>query len=157
MGFTLDSYDKAILEYLQKDGSISNLELSRLIGLSPSACLIRTKNLREQGVIQRFTAIIDEHKLGMGILAFALVDLTPLNRDTIHPFLEMVQKLPQIQECYTLTGQHAFLLKIVERDIGSYRDFVIDQLMACPAVSSVETSMVMGVEKQTTVIPVDME
>lgn len=157
MGVALDSYDKAILEHLQRDSSISNLELSKQIGLSPSACLIRTKNLKEQGIIRRFTTIIDEQKLGMNILAFALVDLNPLNRETIGPFLDLIQSLPQVQECYTLTGQHSFLLKIVERDIGSYRDFVIYRLMACPAVSNVESSMVMGVEKRTTMIPVDME
>ncbi|MDD3230139.1 MAG: Lrp/AsnC family transcriptional regulator [Oscillospiraceae bacterium] len=157
MNANLDSYDRAIIRYLQADSSISNLELSKQIGLSPSACLIRTKNLREEGIIRQFTTIVDEHKLGMDILAFALVDLNPLNRDTIHPFLEMVHSLPQVQECYTLTGQHAFLLKVVERDITSYRDFVIDRLMSCPAVSNVETSMVMGVEKRTTAVPVEME
>lgn len=155
MAITLDNNDKAILRELQKDASISNLDLSKKIGLSPSACLARTKNLVETGIIKKFATIVDEKKLGMEVLAFALVNLTPLNRDTIHSFLEDINKLPQVQECYALTGSHDYLLKIVAKDMASYRDFIIDSLMQNSAVSKVETSMVMGVEKRTVYVPVD--
>lgn len=157
MAITLDNNDKAILRELQEDASISNLDLSKKIGLSPSACLARTKNLVETGIIKKFATIVDEKKLGMEVLAFALVNLTPLNRDTIHSFLEEINKLPQVQECYTLTGSHDYLLKIVAKDMASYRDFIIDSLMQNSAVSKVETSMVMGVEKRTIYVPVDEE
>lgn len=155
MAITLDNNDKAILRELQQDASISNLDLSKKIGLSPSACLARTKNLVEVGIIKKFATIVDEKKLGMEVLALALVNLTPLNRDTIHSFLEDINKLPQVQECYTLTGSHDYLLKIVAKDMASYRDFIIDSLMQNSAVSKVETSMVMGVEKRTVYVPVD--
>jgi Transcriptional regulators len=155
MANTLDSSDKAILRELQEDASISNLDLSKKIGLSPSACLSRTKNLVETGIIKKFATIVDEKKLGMEVLAFALVNLTPLNRDTIHSFLEDINKLPQVQECYTLTGSHDYLLKIIAKDMSSYRDFIIDSLMQNPAVSRVETNMVMGIEKRTISVPVD--
>ena len=146
---SLDNSDKAILRELQADASISNLELS------PSACLTRTKNLRESGVIKQFTTIIDEKKLGMETLAFVLVNLTPMNRDSIQLFMEDVNNYPQIQECYTLTGSHDFLLKIVAKDTQSYRDFIIDNLTANPIISSVESLVVLGVEKRTTSIPVE--
>lgn len=152
---SLDNSDKAILRELQADASISNLELSKKIGLSPSACLTRTKNLRESGVIKQFTTIIDEKKLGMETLAFVLVNLTPMNRDSIQLFMEDVNNYPQIQECYTLTGSHDFLLKIVAKDTQSYRDFIIDNLTANPIISSVESLVVLGVEKRTTSIPVE--
>jgi DNA-binding Lrp family transcriptional regulator len=155
MADILDNYDKAILRELQEDASISNLDLSKKIGLSPSACLARTKNLVETGLIKKFATIVDEKKLGMEVLAFALVNLTPLNRDTIHSFLADINQLPQVQECYTLTGSHDYLLKIVAKDMASYRDFIIDSLMQNPAVSKVETSMVMGIEKRTVYVPVD--
>ena len=151
----LDGHDKAILRVLQEDASISNLELSKRIGLSASACLARTKGLVESGIIQKFATIVDEKKLGMETLAFVLVNLTPLNRETIHSFLEDIKKLQQVQECYTLTGSHDYLLKIVAKDMQSYRDFIIDSLMQNPAVSKVETSMVMGVEKRTIYVPID--
>lgn len=152
---SLDNSDKAILRELQADASISNLELSKKIGLSPSACLTRTKNLRESGVIKQFTTIIDEKKLGMETLVFVLVNLTPMNRDSIQLFMEDVNNYPQIQECYTLTGSHDFLLKIVAKDTQSYRDFIIDNLTANPIISSVESLVVLGVEKRTTSIPVE--
>lgn len=151
----LDNTDKAIIKELQEDGAMSNLDLSKKIGLSPSACLARTKNLLENGVIKKFAAIVDEKKVGMEILAFVLVNLSPLNRETIHLFLEDVNKFPQIQECYTLTGSHDYLLKIVAKDMESYRDFIIDSLMKNTNISSVETSMVMGIEKRTVNVPID--
>lgn len=155
MATVLDNYDKAILRELQADASISNLELSKKIGLSASACLARTKNLVDSGVIKKFTTIVDEKKLGMETLAFVLVNLSPLNRETIHTFLEDIKKLEQVQECYTLTGSHDYLLKIVAKDMQSYRDFIVDSLMQNAFISRVETSIVMGIEKRTVYVPVD--
>ncbi|NLM21629.1 MAG: Lrp/AsnC family transcriptional regulator [Peptococcaceae bacterium] len=155
MPIALDNTDRAILRELQLDASISNLELSKKIGLSPSACLARTKNLVETGIIKKFTTIVDEKKLGMEVTAFALVNLSPLNRETIHSFLEDVQKFPQVQECYTLTGSHDYLLKIVAKDMDSYRNFIIDSLMRNSSISRVETSVVMSTEKRTVYVPVD--
>lgn len=154
---TLDNYDKAILKALQRDSSISNLDLSKLIGLSTSACLARTKNLKELGVIKQFTTIVDEKKLGMETLAFIMVNLVPLNRETANFFVEEVNKLPQVLECYTLTGSRDYLLKIVAKDMKSYRDFVIDSVMAIPGVSRVETSIVMSIEKRTISLPIEQE
>lgn len=153
MTFTLDQYDRAILHELQCDASISNLDLSKIIGLSASTCLARTRNLVESGIITQFTTLVDEKKLGMETLAFVLVNLTPLNRETIHAFLEDINQLPQVQECYTLTGSHDYLLKIVAKDMITYRDFIIDSLMQNKTVSKVETSMVMSVEKRTFYVP----
>ncbi|NLL51901.1 MAG: Lrp/AsnC family transcriptional regulator [Peptococcaceae bacterium] len=155
MAIVFDNTDRAILRELQLDASISNLELSKKIGLSPSACLARTKNLVETGIIKKFTTIVDEKKLGMEVTAFALVNLSPLNRETIHSFLEDVQKFPQVQECYTLTGSHDYLLKIVAKDMDSYRNFIIDSLMRNSSISRVETSVVMSTEKRTVYVPVD--
>lgn len=155
MATILDNNDKAILRELQEDASISNLDLSKKIGLSPSACLSRTKNLVESGIIQKFATIVDEKKLGMETLAFVLINLTPLNRETIQSFLEKINSLPQVQECYTLTGSHDFLLKIVAKDMENYRNFIIDSLMQNAAVSKVETSMVMKTEKRTVSVPID--
>lgn len=129
MSDNLDKTDKLILKELQKDSSISNLELSKRVGLSPSACLGRTKSLVKSGIIKRFATIVDEKKLGMEVTAFVLVNLSPLNRKTIHAFLEKVNNFPQILECYTLTGNNDFLLKIVAKDMDYYRDFIIDSLM----------------------------
>ena len=151
----LDEYDKKILTYLQEDSSISNIDLSKKIGLAPSSCLLRTKNLRESGIIKQFTTILDDKKLGYEVTAFAKVALSPLNRETSPKFIEEANSIPQIVECYTITGDCAYLLKVYAKDLKFYRDFVIDKLMAIPGVSHVETMMVVGVEKQTTAIPLE--
>lgn len=151
----LDNYDKKILTYLQEDSSISNKELSEKIGLAPSSCLLRTKNLKDSNIIKQFTTIIDEKMVGYEVTAFAKIALSPLNRDTAQRFIDEASNIPQIVECYTITGDCAYLLKVYAKDLKFYRDFVIDKLMAIPGVSHVESMMVVGVEKQTTAIPLE--
>lgn len=151
----LDEYDKKIISYLQEDSSISNIELSKKIGLAPSSCLLRVKNLKEQKVLKQFTAIVDEKLLGFEITCFAKVAMQPLNRETSTLFIEEVNKIPEIVECYTITGEAAFLLKIVAKSFQYYRNFVFDKLLSVPHVSNIETSIVVGTEKKTNMIPLD--
>lgn len=155
MGMRLDEYDKKILSILQEDGSVSNLELSKEIGLAQSSCLLRTKSLREKGIIAKTTIIVDEKKLGYEVTAFARISLSPLNRETSSNFINQIKQIDQVIECYAITGYGAFLLKIVAKDLQYYRDFVLDKIMSINAVSNVETDMVVGVEKNTTAIPLD--
>ncbi len=155
MSITLDNHDKMILNILQEDASISNIDLSRRIGLAPSSCLLRTKNLREQKIIKNFTTIVDEKILGYEVTAFAKVALMPLNRETTSQFIDAISIIPHVIECYTITGDCAFLLKVVAKDLKFYKDFVIDKIMTMSFVGHVETNMVVGVEKKTTSIPLD--
>ena len=151
----LDDYDKKILKYLQEDSSISNIELSKKIGLAPSSCLLRVKNLKEEQVLTQYTAMVDEKLLGFEITCFAKIQMTPLNKDTSKHFIEEAKKIPEIVECYTITGDSAFLLKIVAKSVQYYRDFIFDKLLSVPNVSNIETSIVVGTEKKTSVIPLD--
>ena len=124
----LDDFDKKIIKYLQEDASISNIDLSKKIGLAPSSCLLRVKNLKEQKVIKQLTAIVDERILGYEITCFAKIAMQPLNRETSTRFIEEAKKIPEIIECYTITGDAAFLLKIVAKSFQYYRDFIFDKL-----------------------------
>lgn len=151
----LDDYDKKIIHLLQEDSSISNIELSKKIGLAPSSCLLRVKNLKEQKVLKQFTTVVDEKILGFEITCFAKVALQPLNRETSTTFIEEVKKIPEVIECYTITGEAAFLLKIVAKSFQYYRNFVFDKLLSVPHVSNIETSIVVGTEKKTNIIPLD--
>ncbi len=151
----LDAQDKQIIKYLQEDSSISNIELSKKIGLAPSSCLLRVKNLKEQKVLKQFTAIVDEKILGFEITCFAKVSMQPLNRETSTAFITEAKKIPEIVECYTITGEAAFLLKIVAKNFQYYRDFVFDKLLNVPHVSNIDTSIVVGTEKKTNLIPLD--
>lgn len=151
----LDEYDKKIITLLQEDSSISNIELSKKIGLAPSSCLLRVKNLKEQKVLRQFTTVVDEKILGFEITCFAKVAMQPLNRETSTSFIEAVKGIPEVVECYTITGEAAFLLKIVAKSFQYYRNFIFDKLLSVPHVSNIDTSIVVGTEKKTNIIPLD--
>ena len=151
----LDDYDKKIVRLLQEDSSISNIDLSKKIGLAASSCLLRVKNLKEQKVLKQFTVVVDEKVLGYEITCFAKVFMHPLNRETSSCFIEEVNKINEIVECYTITGDAAFLLKIVAKNFQYYRDFVFDKLLSLPFVSNIDTSIVVGSEKKTNAIPLE--
>lgn len=151
-----DNCDREILDLLQKDPSISNIELSKKIGLSPSASLSRTKRLRELGVIKQYAAIIDEKRVGLEIVAFTFVNLSPHNRKTANAFISKVEETPQILECYNITGNWDYLLKIVAHDIASYRNFIMDSLLEFPGVNKIDTNLVLGTDKRSFYLPVDL-
>ena len=153
--FRLDEYDKKIVELLQKDSSISNIELSKKVGLAPSSCLLRVKNLKEQKILKQFTVIVDEKMLGFQITCFAKVYISPLNRENCQAFIEEARNAPEIVECYTITGDASFLLKIVAKNFEYYRDFVFDKLLKAPYVSNIDTSIVVSSEKESTTIPME--
>lgn len=155
MNLDFDNFDKAIIENLQNDSSISNIELSKMIGLSPSACLSRTKRLKDLGVIKQYTAIIDEKKIGLDVTTFTFVNLSPHNRNIANSFLSKVKETPQIMECYNVTGNWDYLLKIVSPDINSYRNFIIDYLIEFPGVNKVETIIVLSTDKRSFNLPVN--
>jgi Lrp/AsnC family leucine-responsive transcriptional regulator len=155
MPLDLDNYDKEIIDILQSNASISNIDLSKKIGLSPSACLGRTKRLEDLGVIKQYAAVIDAKTIGLEIVAFTFVNLSPHNRKTGNAFLAKVRGTPQILECYNITGNWDYLLKIVSHDIASYRDFVIDSLLAFPGINKIESAIVMSTDKQSFHLPVD--
>jgi Lrp/AsnC family leucine-responsive transcriptional regulator len=119
--------------------------------------LTRTKNLKESGVIKQFTTIVDEKRLGMETTAFIMIALSPLTRETTNFFLQQINKIPQVLECYAITGNPDYLLKVVAKDMQTYKDFVIDSLMAIPGVSRVEANIVINTEKRTFSIPVEEE
>ena len=155
MTFNFDSYDKEIIDIIQNDSSISNIELSKKIGLSASACLGRTKRFKELGIIKQYAVIIDEKKVGLEIVAFTYVNLSPHNRNTANAFLLKVKETPRILECYNITGNWDYLLKIISHDIVSYRDFVIDSLLEFPGINKIETNIVLSTDKQSFYLPID--
>jgi Lrp/AsnC family transcriptional regulator, leucine-responsive regulatory protein len=155
MSLDLDNYDKEILRCLQSDSSISNVELAARIGLSTSACLGRTKRLKEIGVIRQYAAIVDEKTVGIEVIAFTFVNLVPHNRLTDDAFIRKVKEHRQIMECHNTTGEWDYLLKIVSPDIKTYRDFIIDTLMEFPGVNKVETTIVLKTDKQSFDLPID--
>ncbi len=151
--YRLDHTDIAILDLLQLDSSIANSELAAKVGLSPSACLARTKNLRRRGVLGLFTAIVDQEKVGLPVSMFTFVTLSKHSRKAAQAFLKRIEDMPQVMECYNVTGQADYLLKIISPDISSYRDFIIDGLIEIQGVKHVETLVVLKTEKRNFSLP----
>ncbi|MBA3014099.1 MAG: Lrp/AsnC family transcriptional regulator [Proteobacteria bacterium] len=149
----LDEIDFAILTYLQSDATITNAELAKKIELSPSSCLGRTKRLKESGIIKRYAVIVDEKKIGLEIVTYVFVTLSPHDRKTTEAFLERIREIQNVVECHNISGVYDYLLKIVSPSIQEYRDFVIDTLIEAPGVGKVETSVVLSTEKQSFQLP----
>jgi Lrp/AsnC family leucine-responsive transcriptional regulator len=149
----LDSTDIAILDLLQFDSNIANSDLAEKVGLSPSACLARTKSLHQRGVLGQFTAVVDQDKVGLPVSTFTFVTLSKHSRKAAIAFLKKIEKMPEVMECYNMTGQADYLLKIVSPDIARYRDFVMDGLIEIPGVQHVETLVVLKTEKRSFSLP----
>jgi Lrp/AsnC family transcriptional regulator, leucine-responsive regulatory protein len=149
----IDDIDTSILDALQHDSSVANAELATRVGLSPSACLARVKRLRERGIIRQFTAVVDEQSVGLGAVTFTFVTLSKHSRKAAESFLEKIRRIPQVMECYNITGRADYLLKIVAPDISAYRDFVFDALIEIPEVENIETLIVLKTDKRSLNLP----
>lgn len=150
----LDDIDRRILRALQKNGRRQNAELADEVGLSPSPCLRRIKLLEESGVIERYVALLDATKIGMGLTVFARIWLTGQDVETVDHFTNEVKKLPQIVECHLMAGDCDFLLRVVATDLDDYRRFQINHLTRIKGVQSVKTEIPMQKVKLTTELPI---
>ena len=139
--FQLDDIDWQILDELQKDGRITNVELAKRIGISAPPCLRRVRSLEEKGYIDGFHAALDQKKLGLGVTAFAMVGLTSQAESDLQAFSEKISKMPQVVECFMLSGEVDFILKCTTTDLTSFQDFIINKLTTIPNVDSVKTSL----------------
>lgn len=150
----LDSIDLTILRILQQQGRIQNIELADRVGLSPSPCLRRVRLLEEAGVIERYVALVDPMKVGMGLTVFARIWLTGQDEETVLPFVEAIRKLPQVVECHLMAGDCDFLLRVVAADLDSYRKFQIQHLGRIKGVRNIKTDIPMQKIKQSWEVPV---
>lgn len=150
----LDSIDRAILRTLQQDGRIQNIDLADRVGLSPSPCLRRVRLLEDAGVIERYVALVNPAKVGMGLTLFARVWLTGQDEDTVNVFVDAIRKLPQVVECQLMAGDSDFLLRIVAPDLEGYRRFQIEHLGRIKGVRNIKTEIPMQTVKHSWEIPV---
>ena len=134
MPIKLDDIDRRILRALQRNSRMTNIELAEEVGLSPSPCLRRVRIPEEEGVIERYVALLDASKIGMGLTLFARVWLTGQDSETVDRFTKAVARLPQIVECHLMAGDCDFLLRVVAADLDSYRRFQMDHLTAIKGV-----------------------
>ncbi len=149
----LDDTDRRILMALQRNGRLQNVELARMVGLSPSPCLRRVKLLEEAGVIERYVALLNPAEIGVGLTLFARVWLTAQDEQTVERFTEMIRRVPQVVECHLMAGDSDFLLRVVAKDLDDYRHFQIAHLTRSNGVQSIKTEIPMQRIKHSTELP----
>ena len=152
----LDRIDRRILYELQHNGKISNVELAKRVGLSPSPCLERVRRLEAEEYIMSYHAKVDPKKLGAAMLVFVEITLTKTSVDTFAEFSTAVQEHQDIQECHLVSGNFDFLLKTRVADMSSYREFLGDTLLSLPGVAESRTYVVMEEVKHTFNIKIDV-
>ena len=151
----LDRMDLRILRELQHDGSITNVDLAKKVGISAPPCLRRVRALEEAGYIRGYHADIAADKLGFGITILTMVSLANHSEADIANFAKQVETWPQVRESYLLTGDTDFLLKIVAEDWEAFQKFLTHQLTGAPNIAHVKSFPVMQRTKQAFGIPLD--
>ncbi len=154
MAIELDETDWRILRELQADGRITNIALANRIGLSAPPCLRRVRALEEAGLISRYTALVDEVRLGYGLTAFAMVRLHNQAESDLHAFENRILGWALVREAYMLSGESDFILKCIARDLQRFQSFVLDELTAAPNVASVKTYLTIRRAKREPGVPI---
>jgi DNA-binding Lrp family transcriptional regulator len=157
MKIELDDIDRAILATLQVDGRISNTDLARAVALSPPAAHARVRRLEERGLIRCYTAVLDREAAGYDMLCLVYVSLERHQRQDIERLRTVVQEMPEVLECFHVTGEYDFQLKVVVRHRKELERFVVDRLTTVPGIAHIRTSLVLAEIKSTTALPVDRD
>jgi len=140
----MDKMDKRILQEMQLNGRISNLELAEKVGLSPTPCLRRVKQLEKSGVISRYVTLLDPEVLGYDLLVYVAIEMDRHTPERFSSFETAIKKMDEVLECNIVTGQSAdYLLKVLVKDMRDYERFLLDRLTKIEGVSGVHSSFVL--------------
>ncbi len=150
---SLDKIDWHILQILQEEGRITNVELSRRVGISAPPCLRRVRALEEAGFIRGYRALLDEKVLGYPVTVFAMVHLASQAESDLNAFNERVKKWPLVRECHMLSGEFDFIMKCVAPDLSTFQSFLTGELLKAENVHSVKTSLVIRCAKDEPGLP----
>ncbi len=150
---TLDKFDRSILIALQKDGRISNVDLAELVNLSESACLRRVRRLEEKGFIERYAALLDQRQAGLSGNVFVHIALHREEQSELAAFEAAVQNLPEVMECYLMTGEFDYLLRVVVSDMADFERVHNESLTRLPGVARVNSSVAIRTVRKTTELP----
>jgi Lrp/AsnC family transcriptional regulator, leucine-responsive regulatory protein len=153
----LDDIDRRILEVLQDDARISNVELAGRVGLSPSPCLRRVRDLEESGIVRRYVALLDPGAVGLGVSVFVQVSLERQAEKGLDTFEKRVLARPEVLECYLMTGDADYLLRVVVPDVAAFERFLLDHLTRIPGVASIKSSFALKQVKYRTSLPLARE
>lgn len=150
----LDDIDRKILRALQADAKLTTAEIAALVGLSPSPCARRVRLLEKAGIIKGYTIVLDQKKVGLPISAFASIKLERQREEDLDRFAQAVSRWPEVVDCYLMTGQRDYLMRIAAADLEAYERFLKDKLTRLDNVASIETSFALGQVKRSEVLPI---
>ena len=157
MAEKIDNLDSRILQILQENSKITNLELSKRIGLSPAPTLERVKKLENNGVIESYHAKVNPEALGLQVRTFVLVSLAWQKENALENFMKQIEEINEISECYIITGDADFLLKIICKDLASYEKLLFKTLSQIEQIERLKTLMTLSVVKDKKVLPFDYD
>ena len=149
----LDSTDWRILARLQDEARISNVDLARAVSLSPSPCLSRVRALEQSRVINRYVTLLDPLKLGLTVSVFIQVSLEKQMRNALDTFEASILARDEVMECYLMTGDADYLLRVIVSDVQSLERFIVDYLAKIPGVASIKSSFALKQVKYKTALP----
>ena len=151
---SLDAIDRQILENLQNDARMRNVELAEKVGLSPSPCLRRVSNLEKTGVIRGYATLVDAEAVGLPVSVFVSVTLEKQIEKTLEKFEKEIRARPEVMECYLMTGEADYLLRVVTADLSAYERFLIEHLTRIPGVASIKSSFALKQVAYRTALPI---
>ena len=150
----LDRTDQAILTELQRDGRLSNRELADKVHLSESACLRRVRALEEAGVIDRYAALVSQSKVGLPANVFVSITLNRQEQADLAAFEAAVKRVPEVMECYLMTGAQDYLLRVVVGDAADFERLHSQHLTRLPGVARVQSSFALRTVRKSVELPV---
>lgn len=151
--FRLDEINGKILSALQQNGRLTLAELAQKVGLSPSPCHRRVRLLEERGVIERYVAVINQRSVGLPVSVFISIKLESQREDSLQKFAKAIAPWPEILECYLMTGQRDYLLRVVVADLAAYEVFLKTKLTRLNGINSIESSFALEQVKYTHMLP----
>jgi DNA-binding Lrp family transcriptional regulator len=152
---TLDEIDKKILTHLQEEARISNTDLADRVGLSPAPCLRRVRALERRNVIRKYVTLLDPSALNLGVTVFVQISLDLQVEDRLEIFEHAIMRRPEVLECYLMTGDADYLVRVVVPDVAAYERFLKDVLTRVDGVAGIKSSFALKQVKYSTVLPVE--
>ena len=149
----IDRYDRRILRALQQDGRISNVELAHKVSLSESACLRRVRALEQAGYIERYVALLNQKRIGKPGTVFVHIALRREEQSELAAFEEAIQKVPEVMECYLMSGEFDYLLRVVVADMADFERIHKQVLTRLPGVARVNSSFGIRTVQRKTALP----
>ncbi|MCB1906653.1 MAG: Lrp/AsnC family transcriptional regulator [Rhodocyclaceae bacterium] len=152
----LDATDRRLLGRLQTDARVTNVALAECAHLSPAPCLRRVRDLETSGVIRGYVTLLDPEALGLDVSMFIQVSLEKQVGSALRIFEEAIEGYPEVMECYLMTGDSDYLLRVVAPDLKSLQSFIVDRLARIPHVSNIRSSITLKQVKYKTALPIDL-